>query len=289
MENYKLGKQAAKYDERTFQLKKLLKVENLPPVLPSFDVDSSLTNMNDNHMFANDALGCCVIAGRGHVTLRFEDFEQDIIIPISDNDIKNEYFAESGGQDTGLIMLDSLNEWRQKGWIAGGKSYNIYAYAQVDPKEHDHVKYGVMLLRGLLIGLGLPISAQNQNTWDIVPNIDPDGAFGSWGGHCVYIVAYNEIGPICITWGERKQMTWAFFDAYCDEAYVIVDNKNLWANDTDPLNCELLYQYIVEIGNLPTPPNPNPPNPPPTPPAPKPWYQGIIDFFMAIWHAFGGK
>lgn len=34
---------------------------------------------------------------------------------------------------------------------------------------------------------------------------------------------YNPTGPACVTRGRKQQMTWAFFDKYCDEAYAIVD------------------------------------------------------------------
>lgn len=285
--NFKLGKLATKRDPRNFQFKKLLVKDNLPPLPMPFDVDSSLANMTDSRMFLNDVLGCCVISGRGHISFRFEDFEQDIIIPITDEEIKTQYFKESGGKDSGLIMLDSLDKWRKEGWIAGGKPYNIYAFAQIDPKHHDDVMYGVYLLRGILCGLGLPVSAKKQDVWDVVSG--REGEFGSWGGHCVYIVAYNETGPVCVTWGARKQMTWAFWDAYCDEAYAIVDNKDLWLTDTNPLNCELLDKYLHDIAHGdPSPDNPNPPSPTPPQP-PKPWYQFLIDLWDAIQKWFVGR
>jgi len=40
------------------------------------------------------------------------------------------------------------------------------------------------------------------------------------------IPGYNETGPVCVTWGRKQQMTWSFFDKYCDEAYAIVDDKD---------------------------------------------------------------
>ena len=38
-------------------------------------------------MFANDTYGCCVISGRAHQSLRFEDIEQSKVIDITDKDI----------------------------------------------------------------------------------------------------------------------------------------------------------------------------------------------------------
>jgi hypothetical protein len=28
---------------------------------------------------------------------------------------------------------------------------------------------------------------------------------------------------VCVTWGRKQQLTWAFVDKYCDEAYAIID------------------------------------------------------------------
>jgi hypothetical protein len=279
--NFKLGKLAVKKDKRNFQFKKLLILNNLPPLPLTFDVDTSLNTKINNYMYLNDKYGCCVIAGRAHVTLRFEKFEQDILIPITDEEVKTSYFYESNGKDSGLIMLDSLDIWRKEGWVAGGKPYNIYAFAQITPKHHEDVKYGIYLLRGILCGLGLPVSAKNQNIWDVVSG--KEGDFGSWGGHCVYIVGYNEVGPICVTWGTRKQMTWNFWDTYCDEAYAIIDNRNIFSDSaTNPLDCEKLAQLLSQVTDAPISPiNPNPPNPSPTPPIP--WYDGIVKLFQGIW------
>jgi len=33
-------------------------------------------------------------------------------------------------------------------------------------------------------------------------------------------------GPVCVTWGRKQQIMWAWFDKYCDEAYAIFDAKD---------------------------------------------------------------
>ena len=42
-------------------------------------------------------------------------------------------------------------------------------------------------------------------------------------GHYVYVPGYTKDGPVCVTWGRKQQMSWAFVDKYCDEAYAIID------------------------------------------------------------------
>lgn len=269
--NYKLGKKTARIDERTIPLARIMVPGNLPPLPASYSVFDSL-GIVDNNAFNNTKYGDCVIAARAHMTLAFERFEQGTPTAITDQDVVNEYFLETGGPDTGLVILDSLNKWRQYGWIAGGKQYFIDAYASIDWKDHTEAKYCIYLLRGSYFGLKLPKSAQSQfnrgQGWDIIPG--PDAAPGSWGLHAVYAFAYNDIGPVCITWGELVQMTWPFWDAYVDEAFGIIDSVDNWLNPaTDSLNVPALRSTIEQITGKPLPPpQPAPPNPPPQPPTP---------------------
>ena len=64
-----------------------------------------------------------------------------------------------------------------------------------------------------------PVS--HQHPWDVVPG--PGSAPNSWGGHYVYVPGYTKLGPVCVTWGRKQQITWAFIDKYADESYAIFD------------------------------------------------------------------
>jgi hypothetical protein len=144
---------------------------------------------------------------------------------ITDKDVLKEYFKETGGPDTGLIVLDSLNLWRHKGWKVGKRVYRIQAFAEVDYKNHTQVRQGIFSDVGIGFGVQLPKAAQAQiqagQPWDVTtgPNAKP----GSWGGHYVLVPGYTRKGPVCVTWGRKQQMTWAWLDKYCDEAYAIFD------------------------------------------------------------------
>ena len=256
---YKLGKKPARKDARTIKLKTILKAENLPPLPASYDIDVEYPSFADNNMYGNDTLGDCVMAGRAHMTLRFEEYEQNLDIPISDNDVTTEYFKETGGSDSGLDMLTSLNCWRD-GWEAAGEGYSIYAYAAIDYTNSTEAEYAIMLLRGAYIGLQLPNSAMQQfdanQSWSVVDNDE-----GTAGGHCVYCMAYDSGGIYCMTWGKRQYMTWGFFLKYCDEAFAIVQQKEPFVANS-PVDCDALDQLLNEIDSPePTPqpaPNPNP-------------------------------
>ena len=222
---FKLGKAPAKRDKRNFRFAALL--EAAPALPPSYDFDTKHPGI-PTPMFANDTLGCCVIAGRAHQTLRFEDIEQGSVMMISDKDITRQYFKETGGADSGLVVLDSLGEWRHKGWKVGKHTYFIQAYAEVDRGDHALVSQAIFADVGVGIGVSLPKSAQTEiqtgQPW--ATTTGPGSQPGSWGGHYVYVCGYTPAGPVCVTWGRKQQMTWAWFDRYCDEAYAIFDAKN---------------------------------------------------------------
>lgn len=255
MLNLKIGKAPAAEDHRNIKMASIMPSAALA-YPDNFDTDEHLNTSIPLSMFGNDIHGDCVIAGRANQTLRFEVFEQSRVVPITIENVLNEYWSEEGGMgpeyDKGLVMLNSLKDWRSKGWtLSDGNTYSIHAFAQIDPKDIHEVKAATYYLHGIMVGLALPMSAsiqlENKQIWDVVTG--PDAEFNSWGGHCVYVCGYNETGPICITWAKKQQMTWNFFITYCDEAYGIIDDKDKWI-DKDLLDCETLESLLEQIGKM---------------------------------------
>lgn len=219
----KLGKKEAKRDQRNFKMSALL-TKAAADVPASYNFDNKHRNI-PVPMFGNDQYGDCVIAGRAHQTLRFEHLEQGGILPITDKEVIDEYFRESGGQDTGLYILDSLNEWRKQGWTAAGKNYKIKAFAEVNPADLLEVKRTIWSDIGIMTGFALPDTFWDEfnkgKAWSkttMPPN--------PYNGHCVLITGYTKTYLTCITWARRQRMTWKFFTKYCDEAYGIIDASN---------------------------------------------------------------
>lgn len=222
---FKLGKKPAKRDRRNLALKSILRA---PVKVPDeYDFDTSHSGV-PTPVFANDRLGDCVIAGRAHQTLRFELIEQHEVIHITDSEVTREYFLETGGPDSGLVVLDSLSRWRTRGWIAGGERYSIAAFAEIDRAAPAQVKQSVFTELGVGLGLSMPTAAQYEfeagKPWANVSG--PGSAPGSWGGHYVFVTGYTSLGPTCVTWGRKQRMSWAFFAKYCDEAYAVIDALN---------------------------------------------------------------
>jgi hypothetical protein len=273
MTDFSTMKLGAKFhdDYRTIRLSDIM--PTLPPYPETFDVDSQYPNLTDTRMFGNDIYGDCVKAGRAHATFRYEYKEQGFQIPILDSEVEADYFLETGGPDSGLDMINSLNDWR-KGWTIGGKLYSIDAYAKTNPANINQNMATIYLLNGLYIGLLLPVTAQTQDTWDGTPDGSSNSLPGSWGGHCVYIKAYDAKTVTCITWGILKQMTWPFFAAYCNNPFAIVQNK---CTPNSPIDQSALDAILSQITGEPIPPPtpvpapvPTPPVPPPAPPTPVP-------------------
>jgi hypothetical protein len=247
---HKLGKRPAKRDKRNLKLRRVLPV--LPEIPEAWDVDYPLPVTIPLPEFGNLDWGDCVIAGRAHQTLRFEALEQGKVITITDQEVLDEYWWEGGGNsvskpDNGLVMLDSLNEWRQRGWKAGGQTYDIFAFAEVDRKKQHDVQAAIYLLNGIYCGFSLPKNAETQmdkgQCWYYKPGTGSSP--GSWGGHCMYLVAFSHIGPTAITWGKKQLMSWEWFAKYCDEAYAVVDNKDRFINS--PLDVNKLSEYLKGV------------------------------------------
>jgi hypothetical protein len=218
LSNMKLGRKAIRTDSRTLALGNYLK-PSLPAPPPSKDWTCGVTEWG---MMLNDKLGDCTIAGVAHAIQVWSKCTGDMIT-VADSVVENFYEQWDGynpadpSTDNGGIELDVLNNWR-KNPIDG---HNLLAFA--DPKVNNLVQIhqSITLFGGVYIGVSLPVTAQNQDVWDVVPNGGADAKKGSWGGHCVFIPKYDEHSFTCITWGGLKTMTVKFWKKYVDEAHTL--------------------------------------------------------------------
>jgi hypothetical protein len=181
-------------------------------------------------MMANDRLGDCTCAAAGHLIEEWTTYS-GTGVTLSDSDIIAAYSSitgynpQTGQNDNGAVELDVLKYWRKTGF----SGHKISVFVGLEPGNHDHIKASVYIFGGCYIGLALPISAQTQNVWSVPPgSLQGPGAPGSWGGHAVPVVAYDSLGLTVVTWGALKQMTWGFWDAYCDESYGLLSPD--WVN-----------------------------------------------------------
>lgn len=227
--SYRLGKKPYIYNPKTLQMYRYRSPSALPPIPIHKDWSHGIKQWG---MMGNDRIGDCAIAGPGHAIYQWT-MDNGRPTLLSDDEIISSYSAVSGynpatgANDTGCNLVDVLNYWRKTG--IGG--HTIAAYVALEPGNTDHVKETLLIFGNVLIGLALPISAQGQASWQVVgPTWAPQCQPGSWGGHCVIVVEYDAHGLTVVTWGQLMRMSWAFWAAYCDEAYAILSQDWLTGN-----------------------------------------------------------
>jgi hypothetical protein len=215
----KLGRKAVKTDSRTLRLARYL-TTGLPPAPPAKDWTKGIANWG---MMLNDKLGCCTIAAAAHA-IQVWTANTTTEVTLSDHLVLRYYEKWDGYKpsqpdtDQGGVELDVLNNW-QKGTLSRHK---LIAFADASVSSLEDIRQAITLFGGVYIGVSLPVTAQDQDVWDVVPGGGADSKPGSWGGHAVFVPSYDEKGFTCITWGALKQMTVAFWSEYVDEAHVLL-------------------------------------------------------------------
>jgi hypothetical protein len=227
----KLGRSSIRRDDRTLRLARYFTGE-LPAPPPVADWSKGITSFG---MMLNDKLGDCTIAGCGHaVQVWTANAYSESTIPdaaiLSAYEKWDGYNPGDPDTDQGGVELDVLKNWRKQG-LAG---HHILGFVDPAVTNLEEIKQSIALFGGVYIGVSLPVTAQKQDVWDVAPGYlsgsNPDAEGGSWGGHCVYVCAYDQDGFTCITWGALKKMTTAFWRAYVDEAHTILGAGWIKAN-----------------------------------------------------------
>ena len=290
--NMHLGKRPRRHDQRTLMMANYLTTA-LPPAPASVDYTQGV---EDWGMMRNDQLGCCTIAAVGHAVqawtvnagsrVNFADRTIDLYYEKWDA-----YNPADPATDQGGVELDVLNDWRQQGFAG----HALDAYAAIDlgardtgngkrdansrPLSPDPIAQAIWLFGGAYIGVELPLTAQSQDVWDVADG--PDAEPGSWGGHAVYLVGYDfpvsrVPNPVsrtltCITWGQTKKMTWAWFEKYCSEAYALVSKDWLKASGVSPSGFDLatLEEDLKAVSRQPSALSLDNPSPGLRPPSPQ--------------------
>jgi hypothetical protein len=215
----KLGKNAVRHDMRTLLMSKYTDQAPAPP--DETDYTGGVTEWGE---MLNDTLSCCTIAGTGHA-VQVWDVATGVGLPTFPDQIITQYYSDWDGYvvgdpttDQGGVELDVLNDWRKNGF----DGHQLLAFMAVSPLNPIHVKQAIYLFGGTYIGVELPLTAQGQTSWNVVPVSDGTDAPESWGGHCVFVPKYDVNGLTCITWGGLLTMSWPFFHKYCSEAYALL-------------------------------------------------------------------
>jgi hypothetical protein len=217
----KLGRKAVITDSRTLKLAKYIST-TLPAPPPARDWTKGIANWG---MMLNDKLGCCTIAAVAHAVQVFSaNTASEVTVP--DAQVLQYYEQWDGykpsepNTDSGGVELNVLTNWQKSAFGV----HKLIAYADPAYTNLEQIRQAINLFGGVYIGVSLPITAQTQTVWDVVPNGGESAKPGSWGGHAVFVPKYDADGFTCITWGELKTMTVAFWNAYVDEAHALLSH-----------------------------------------------------------------
>jgi hypothetical protein len=215
----KLGKAPVKVDVRTLSLARYVDHAKLPDPPKLWD---GTAHVGDWPMYANDRIGDCTCAAAGHMIEAWTAASRGKATEVTEKSVLHFFdtvkIVDPSTGEEGAVELDVLNAWRSRGL----SRHKIGAFARVSVSDHRLVRSAASIFGGLYIGLQLPISAQNQARWDWTHSLTGPARPGSWGGHAVNVVRYDPDGVTVITWGQLQEMTWSFWDRYCDEAYCLI-------------------------------------------------------------------
>ena len=154
--SYCFGKLAPKLSYKTLRFGDF--AADLPAPPPSCDkLAIAIAKLPDHPpvsalcpMDGNDAVGDCTIAGLAHAVA----INQALV---GKSDVAPEavvlklYRFLTGGQDTGLNMLDVLTYWR-KNRFAGD---NILGFTKLKASNHTHVKQAINIFGGVYLGFNV--------------------------------------------------------------------------------------------------------------------------------------
>lgn len=223
----KLGKKPARLDHRTLRVSDYLVPNPILPAPP--DEVSWVRDVTPAFpMDLNDQLGDCVVAAMAHMIQQWTFYATNgarTVVP-NNHQVLAAYEALSGYQpgdpttDNGVVMLDALQYWKHTGF-AGHK---ILAYMAVDWTNLTEIFQAIQLFGNVFLGLSLPLAVQSVDDWTVPlgGTHTEDGAPGSWGGHCVPIMAASPETLTVVTWGQRLKMSHNFLFDYAEEAYVVL-------------------------------------------------------------------
>ncbi len=257
MPGLRLGKQPATDDSRDHVFARYVEPSKLPSPPPQFGHES-LFPPKGWGMLGNDEWGDCAWAGPAHETMLLTK-EASKPAQFTTQDVLSDYSAGTGfdpnagppGQnptDKGSNVRQVLGYRRKTGIVdSQGQRHKIGAFIKLNPADLEHVYQALYLFQVVGIGLAFPEFAMEQfnrgEPWDVVANApQPEG------GHYVCCVGKRQNIDV-VTWGALQQMTQAFFETYCDEAWTYISTEDLTGGRTlDGFDLEQLRADLKALG-----------------------------------------
>jgi hypothetical protein len=189
-------------------------------------------------MNGNDVLGDCTVAAAAHGETVYHGMVNELHIPSEQSVIKI-YKNLTGGDDSGLYLLDVVKFWR----LMGIENHRIFAYTKVARRNHTHVKQAINIFGGAILGFQCQDKVMDEFEagipWQPGKLID--------SGHAVYAVGYDSTGVEMLTWGTVQKGTWAWWDACVDECYALLPPEAQKPGFTLGFDYERLRKDLAEV------------------------------------------
>ena len=234
----KPGKLLTKKDPRALNISKYLDISKLNNVPTELSWAKKVKRSWG--MMSNWILSDCTCAAAGHMiecwtaNSKKEHVVQDKAVLKAFIALSG-YDPKTGKNDNCLCMSDVLKYWRKNGI---GK-HKIKAYATINYKDKAVIRAAVYLFGGVYLGLSLPDTIKGQPIWEVSTGVlTGKKKRGSFGGHTVNVVAYDDQYVTCISWGKKQKMTWNFLTTYCDELYAVI-TEDFFHKDKTPAGLDL--------------------------------------------------
>jgi hypothetical protein len=244
LENRLLGRLPSPHDPRTLRLwdffPKVRKEDGgykIPRAANPPDERRWDAKIKEWGVMGNDSYGNCTIVTAAHAILSWRANELNDSRRITDSAVID--LSRIMGATNGYNILERLKYWRKTGMWAT----KIWAFAMIRPQDQLQVMITVNEFGIADIGLNLPRAWQDAEIWDI--GSSPAYRPGSWGGHSVPIVGYDNEFVYVVTWGDVQQMTWAGLKKYCDEAYAIISPEWLAGDAVSPSGFDLKSLHLA--------------------------------------------
>lgn len=207
-----------------------LRSVQLPALPAAQDWYSSISSWGE---LLNNSLSDCTIATVGHIVLQESTYASTAPLLMTDAEALAGYEAATGynptdpSTDQGAYEGDIGAHWLHQGFQCGGEIDKIVGFADVDVRNLADVKYSIFLTGNAFLGVSLPACAESGSTWEM-----PTTTAGAkiLGGHAIPAVGYDENWIYVVSWGQLIPVSWAFFQAYCDEVHVTLSHR--WQHST---------------------------------------------------------
>jgi hypothetical protein len=211
----------------------------LPPPPASADFSG---HVNAFGLYRNDEIGDCAIAAPAN-QIRVWSSAATAQRDLSQDDVEKAYGWAGGYPDTddGCVISDVLAGWSNPVVGIGGDV--LTAFAEIEHADTDMLKRAIATFGGAILGLSLPIAAQawaSEPSWpDVGDTLGGNLAPGSWGGHCVAAIGYDESSCWISTWGARVCVPWGTMRAYVEEAWACISADFLGVGGFAPTGLDL--------------------------------------------------